>query len=561
MTTSVRTFPQANIESLAEDGLSLTPHEMACMLEEAFARNFIKPQPFIQLAPHVPLSELIAKDPMMGTMAEEMAKFAESRQVADARWKQKLMIWNNFGRYGLEKDEIAIFDRAKDGLETVEERLAAACYAIEAVKSRKAWKKEQNRAQDPEQYRDMTLTYDLPPRTKGKSHQPAFYSFTSPKGVKIDLYEPQGNLKRKLCKNPNEAFRAFMTRRGITINGGEVEILNRIMSEPMVEITNENGVTEKVYKWLPSYETTNCGAWFVKVGWRLNPKCTNSSYWVDANGKLTQSDPNKGITVGHEAYQAPLSLSQLDYHLLSESSDLAIENEDGEVVEFMNEEEEFLTCFPEREDENVFIDRSKYCEDDDETELLNAASGVIERSESGLTMGDLQSKEFTHDYLHQGIEDAKATIERCMKQEPSELGEQIIEWMQKKIARLMRLTELHNAFIPMSDNDSHAVVNYWYPSTHNMWTMGRTEKSVKEPVKTLPCMFTVPNGDIKVLTATPKPTKTRYAYRSGKTVEQVNQQRRMNRTERSIESKTFGQLVRRKSASDTFASTLDALLA
>jgi hypothetical protein len=291
----------------------------------------------------------------------------------------------------------------------------------------------------------------------------------------------------------------------------------------------------------------------------LNPKCTPSSYWVDANNELTQDNPNKGIPEGHEAYQAPLSLSQLDYHLLSESSDLAIENENGEVVDFMNEEEEFLTCFPQREDDQVFIDLSKFAEDDDELELFRAVSSVIERSESGITMGDAQSKAFTEDYLHEGIESAKATIERCMKQEPNELSEQIIEWMQEKIERLTRLTTLHNAFC--TESSSQDVSRYWYPQTHNMWTMGRTEKSVMEPVKTLPCMTIAPDNNIEPET-TFIMSPSRYMNRKviSCTLNDAKQLRRRKAVENSITHNRFGMLIREKAAAKEFASTLDALL-
>jgi hypothetical protein len=566
MTKSVKTYPNANIESMAEAGLSLSPHEMVCALEEAFAANFLKPQPFIQLAPKVPLNELIANDPVMGTMAEQLSEFAQSRVLANAKWQQKLMIFRNFGKWGLEKDERALIDKSKEGLESVEDRLAVVCHAIESVKSRKAWKAEQNRAQNPLQCRDMCRTYDLPPRTKGKSHQPAYYSFKSPKGVKIDLFEPQGYLKPKLCTNPSQAFQAFMKRRGLNIKGGDTHILNRIMDAPMIEIENENGVIEKCYKWLPSYVTTNCGAWFVSVGWRLNPKCSSGEFHrvtpqgehiapfvENADGELERYNP------AYHAKEDILSASKLDYHLLSESSELAVQDETGEVVDFMNEEEEFLTCFPQREDDQVFIDLSKFAEDDDEIELFRAVSSVIERSESGITMGDAQSKAFTEEYLHEGIESAKETIERCMKVEPNEQTEQIIEWMQEKIERLTRLTKLQNAFC--TESSSQGVSRYWYPQTHNMWTMGRSKNYAKEPVKTLTCMTKAPDGDIEPET-TFIMSPTRYINRKviSCTLDDAKQLRRRKTVENSITHNRFGMLIREKTAAKEFASTLDALL-
>jgi len=577
ITKSVRTFPQANIESMAEAGLSLSPHEMVCALEEAFAANFIKPAPFIQLAPQVPLNELITNDPVMSSMADEMAKFAKSRQLANAMWQQKLMIYRNFGRYGLEKDEIAIFDRAKDGLETIEEKLAAVNYAIEAVKSRKAWKKEQAKHQDPSNYANLvqakkekvgnrfqwvdSVIHELPPATTGKAHAEAYYAMKLPDGRIVNLGASQSSFAPILNKYPSRALRNIAKRLQIEPAGGDTAVLNQILDAPLIEWVNNNGEVEKCYKWLPSYTSAWQGnVWLVYVGWRLNPKCTPSSYWVDANNELTQDNPNKGIPEGHEAYQAPLSLSQLDYHLLSESSDLAVQNEEGEVVDFMNEEEEFLTCFPQREDDQVFIDLSKFAEDDDEIELFRAVSSVIERSESGITMGDAQSKAFTEDYLHEGIESAKETIERCMKVEPNEQTEQIIEWMQEKIARLTRLTQLHNAFV--TEDLSTNIVSHWYPKVHNMLTMGRSENYAKEPVKTQPCMTIAPDNNIEPET-TFIMSPSRYMNRKviSCTLDDAKQLRRRKAVAQSIVNNRFGMLIREKTAIETFASTLEAMLA
>jgi hypothetical protein len=574
MSKSVKTYPNAAIDALAEN--SVTPHDIVCQLEEAFARNFIKPAPFIQLAPRVPLNELIANDPVMGSMADEMAKFAESRQLANAMWQQKLMIYRNFGRYGLEKDEIALIDRAKEGLESIEDRLAAACYAVESVKSRKAWKVEQSKHQNPSNYADLAVAkkekvgdrfqwidsviHELPPAVKGKAHAEAYYAMKLPDGRVVNLGASQGSLSPILNKYPSRALRNIATRLGIEPVGGDTAVLNQILDAPLIEWMNDKGEVEKCYKWLPSYTSAWQGnVWLVYVGWRLNPKCTASSYWLDANGELTQENPNKGISEQSECYQQPLTVSQLDYHLLSESSDLAVENEDGEVVDYMNEEEEFLTCFPQREDDQIFIDMKQFAEDDDELELFRAVSGVIERSESGITMGDAQSKAFTEDYLHEGIESAKQTIKRCMKVEPNEQTEQIIEWMQEKIERLTRLTTLHNAFC--TESSSQDISRYWYPQTHSMWTMGRSENYAKEPVKTQPCMTIAPDNNIEPET-TFIMSPSRYMNRKviSCTLDDAKQLRRRKAVENSITHNRFGMLIREKAAAKEFASTLDALL-
>jgi hypothetical protein len=145
-----------------------------------------------------------------------------------------------------------------------------------------------------------------------------------------------------------------------------------------------------------------------------------------------------------------------------------------------------------------------------------------------------------------------------MKQEPNELSEQIVEWMQEKISRLTRLTQLHNAFV--TEDSSTNIISHWYPETHNMWTMGRTANYAKEPVKTQPCMFTVPDGDIeqqKVTRHEFKPWPTRTFQMN---LEQAKQLRRQKQVAQSIIHGRFGMLIREKAAAKEFASTLDALL-
>jgi hypothetical protein len=190
------------------------------------------------------------------------------------------------------------------------------------------------------------------------------------------------------------------------------------------------------------------GVWIVYVFWRLNPKVSDSSYWLDDNNELTQFNPNYQMTPEDEGYQAPLTLSQLDYHLLSESSDLAVENEDGETVEFMNEEEEFLTFAPQRESGETFIDFSKYCDNDEEMELFGACSAVIERSEGGITVGDLESSQFIDGYVHKGIIRTERTLRQMRAiEDPDAKLLETIAGMEDHLARLNRLDGLWNAFV------------------------------------------------------------------------------------------------------------------
>lgn len=482
-TSSASTYPDAGIETLAVE--TTTPFDLVAAREEllnglmaqwgrpltTLVNPSLSPEDIVKGGS---LVEVVEQSPVLGYMAELLAGFHERRRLADAKWIQKTTLRSNFGRW-LQEDEKRIVATAKDGLESIEDRLSVLPYVVEKIRSRKAWKTEQNLAQDPSNYSDESLHYDLPPRTKGKSHVPAYYSITGPSGRTIDLSQPQDAFKPIKANNPNDAFRRFLTRMGVERKGGEVEILNLLLKADKVTFTNPQGEVSSDYRYLPSYvsELVN-GQWRVIVGWRLNPKVSASSYWVDANGELTQMSPNDGLAPEDESYQAPLTVSQLDYHLLCESSDLGVTDEDGNVVEFMNEEEEFLTMFPQREADEVFIDESKYAEDDDELELFRACSAVIERSEGGITLGDLESSQFVDGYLHKGILKMERVLRQIVEQPMTPELLKTIESMEAHLARLNKLDAMWNHFIANGKTDH--LVTYWYPNNRNrMMCMSRPD--------------------------------------------------------------------------------------
>ena len=297
-----------------------------------------------------PLCEVVEADPIMGYMANALANFRERRRLADARWTQRTMLFTNFGRPDwLPKDEKAIVIAAKEGLETLDDRLAVLPYIVEKIRSRKGWKAEQSAAQDPAHYVDTSLDYDLPPRTKGRSHAPAYYRITGPSGRTIDLSQPQGSFKPILSNNPNDAFRRFITRLGKDVRGGETELLNMLLKADRVEFVNTQGEVSHDYKWLPSYVSQMVdGVWFVTVGWKLNPKCQFGTFHREspdgyvmpfienAAGELEPFIP--GVHMESDI----LSTSQLDYKLLCEDSGMAVVDKNEDVVEYMNEDEELV---------------------------------------------------------------------------------------------------------------------------------------------------------------------------------------------------------------------------
>ena len=454
MNTSVKAYGTQHVEALGVAETS--PFDIVAALEEAFLKGPM----------FTPVHRNTTREQIMEsveTVLSPMDEFVSNRMLESARWKQKVMVFTNFGRW-LEDDEKRIMNNAQEGLENVEDRLAAACYACDKIKSRKLWKLEQKRneaaSHNGEQVKagkvmvngktvwNDAQVHELPPVSHGKAHEPAYYAIKLPDGNVVSLAKSINGFAAKRNKYPSQALQNIAARLGIEMRGGDTAILNHLLGEKPIVSVNDKGETETNWKWLPSYTSVWQGTWIVYVGWRLNPKIASSSYWVDDNGDLTQFNPNYQMTPEDEGYQAPLTLSQLDYHLLSESSDLAVENEDGEVVEFMNEEEEFLTFAPQRESGETFIDFSKYCEDDAEMELFQACSGVVERSEGGITLGDLESSQFIDSYIHKGILRTERTLNKMREiQDPNVKTLEIIESMEKHLARLNRLDGLWNAFV------------------------------------------------------------------------------------------------------------------
>lgn len=312
--------------------------------------------------------------------------------------------------------------------------------SIDRCKSIDNWIAEQNRPQDPSRYTTCSeVVYDLPPRkslklsirkvtkttvkdwkipfeleakalkqgwviTKRpttKSHEPAYFSIIAKSGRVIDLAQHEGAHNPILCESPNRAMHCILTRLGGTLDGGEVEILNRLLKESKIEYSDEKDQTSTEWKWLPSYVSQKRdGVWHVRIGWRLNPKVSTGNYhreltdvqlerysqldqlnWFDARyaepeptdpfvenvyGELERYNP----MAGHTPDQI-VTLSQLDYKLLCENSSVTIEDPDGDVVAYMNEDEELVMQGMVRDDDHADEGMDSY--------LLTQAAAKMDR--------------------------------------------------------------------------------------------------------------------------------------------------------------------------------------
>ena len=93
-------------------------------------------------------------------------------------------------------------------------------------------------------------------------------------------------------------------------------------------------------------------------------------------------------------------------------------------------------------------------------------------------------------------------------------------------------------------------------------TPHKGHEPLMEKVKTLPCMLTVPQNDIELET-TFEMSPTRFVNRNviSCTLDDAKQLRRRKAVAQSIVHNRFGMLIREKSAAETFASTLETMLA
>ena len=167
---------------------------------------------------------------------------------------------------------------------------------------------------------DATV-YELPPlmQSEGKSlkHEDARYAIRLPDGRYFDLGQTQDGFKPIMSDGPDIALQRIAKRAGLTLRGGAHSIVQ--------VLTGLTGV-------IPAYTTVwHRHQWLVIVGWQRDPKTTLSSYYKGDNELSKAGDPDDRLT-----------LSELDYQLLKGAAEGEIEDFQGEVVDYMNDDEELV---------------------------------------------------------------------------------------------------------------------------------------------------------------------------------------------------------------------------
>lgn len=326
------------------------------------------------------LEEICASE----TKVDERLKLSKSMKHCLLNRAARVMMQREFGKW-LPKGSDKIIKDAFDGLVGIDDKIASVMWAIERLKGLEQWKKEQSVIRRAQSHAGRTNTrkvdgkwkdaqvYELPRlvKSEGESmqHEPARYIFRCD-GYNVDLGKQDGNWSPVLRNSPDAAMQSVAKRLGKDIRGGAHTIIQNLVGKSNI---------------IPAYITIWFqDQWVVIVSYQKDPKLTPSKFWLSEEGKLTMTNIPE---------QLPLTISELDYHILKDQSDLEIHDEEEIVIDYENPEEASYNLGVERDKETDAIDTSKFAEDDPENQLLNYLRGKLDRSESFITVGDLERAE------------------------------------------------------------------------------------------------------------------------------------------------------------------------
>lgn len=346
------------------------------------------------------------------TPSEEVVRIEYEKSMLDSITNRGVhaILQRSFGKW-LPKNADGIVAEAFDGLDNTEDKIASLVWAIERIKGLEGWKKEQAIVRKAQRHNMKTNTrkaggkwceaevYELPPlmvkvsngietkfvtgsqaykllqdeswkavKSDHLQHEPTRYIFKHD-GAVYDLGKSHGSFTPILRNNPDEAMRCIATRLGLQMRGGACEIIRAITGNKEV---------------IPAYLTIwfeDC--WLTIVSYQKDAKNTPSSFYL-LDDKLT---------LNPVAEQEPLTIAELDYHILKDTSDLEIQDENNVVVDYDDAEEASYNMGLERDIPTEAINTDCFAQDDRELEFINFMRGKIDRSESFLTMGDLQGRE------------------------------------------------------------------------------------------------------------------------------------------------------------------------
>lgn len=576
-TKSVKSYTGIPFENLRQYATESDPLGIIDALE----RNFIAPLPFITKL--VPLTDVIRQDPVMGFMAEAIADMHARIEKKRASRTATKMLHSHFGKY-LEKDEQKMLAEQLDGLTDNQDQMNAIITLIDRIKSRRAWKAEQSAHQHPQHYKgkepamkelidgkmkwnDATV-HELPPLTgHGKSHEPAVYAMKLPDGRIVNLGQNDGEHAAVRCKYPSVALRHIGTRLGIEMRGGDTAVLNAILKADMVEWEDENGNARKDYKFLPSYCTIWTGkVWVVYVGWRKNPKCHFSKFWVDGD-QLTER-PNE--------FENPLTMSQLDYTLLTGTAEEKLEadpdNPDDEPTDWLNDEEEYVAAGLAMEDneEDIPIDNpllTAYAYENDRFIELRNGSAVWNDKELRQSLAQMGRRIIAEKHRMQRFADdikdrLSAETSKYVFADKDMPEELIARWKQLHTMEHFIKTSFRRFRDQLEDLFSQMKPRNESVPERDRFTMKGTPNHLpaKEPVKVQDCFHAIPLNRINHVERQDQSDRLLRSRPFRCNLDDAKQLRRLKQTAANIIHGRFHQTLRNQSAANEFERAIEKAL-
>jgi hypothetical protein len=451
-----------------------------------------------------------AAKPRKESPSEEVVRIEYEKSMLDSLTNRGVhaILQRSFGKW-LPKNADAIVKDALEGLNSTEDKIASLVWAIERIKGLENWKKQQSIVRKAQRHNMKTNTrkaggkwceaevYELPPlmvkvsngvetkfvtgseaykllkdeswkavKSDHLQHEPTRYIFKH-NGTTYDLGSSYGKFSPILRNNPDEAMRSIATRLDMNIRGGACEIIRAITGNKEV---------------IPAYLTiwfNDC--WLTIVSYQKDAKNTPSSYYLE----------DDKLTLKPVADQEPLTIAELDYHILKDTSDLEIQDENETVIDFEDPEEASYNMGLERDQPSEAINTDCFAEDDRELEFINFMRGKIDRSESFITMGDLQGRE-AKETLREGLATAKeqaAKFSAALDKTGNMLYLKLYNGALARIEFYQRQIETYKMI--MTDASGSNIIDYWYRPTAPFINHS------KETVKIIPNAHLAPEDKIE----------------------------------------------------------------
>lgn len=282
--------------------------------------------------------------------------------------------------------------------------------------------------------------------------------------------------------SPDSAMQSIAARLGKRMKGGCHTILQKLVGDKTI---------------VPSYLTVwRKERWLTIINWQSDPKLAKSSYGlVNGRVQLCEGDDR-------------MSVSEFDYSLFTDYSDLKIKSEDGEEIRYDYEDDESYMVGMNRDAESDGIDLSKFCDDDDEKELLSFL--VFQNELDSINLSNLDGKSAKAALIGEEVEPGKwkggikgcrqaikgltFLLESAAERQREELEKALTFLTEVQLPKFQRMLRTRENLQLLHSN---GIVDYWYPVVTNRMQMMIHPKFLKEPVKVIKGAHIRPDNQIQ----------------------------------------------------------------